>query len=366
MKSFCSCFDYTENLSLYIHVPFCTSKCSYCAFYSKPCCTEQEKQNYTDRIVSQIKELNSHMDKPYHTAFIGGGNPGCLSVKQLKEIAQSVCENGRPVEFTTEMNPESLSPGHFNLFEKYFTRLSMGVQSLSQRALVFLGRNSNLEETLKGLDLSQKLRRETGCILSYDLITCLPSWHDSKEDIRRIASEYDPEHISLYALTLEENTPLFKSKPILPDPDEQEVILSELWKVLETLGYEQYEVSNFAKPGFVCRHNSVYWDYNQYAGLGPGAASTGFRDGKAFRIEASRDIGLWQYDVFPLSDYETFEEFVIMGVRHLCGLDLERMKKQFGHDLCVVPEGFSVIDGFLVPDSYGLMTADYAASVMLS
>ncbi len=365
MNSFTDCFDFNKNLSLYIHVPFCTSKCSYCAFYSKSGCTEENKNIYTERVVKEIRNLNSSLKKPYYTAFIGGGNPGCLNVKQMAMIAEAVCEYGRPVEFTTEMNPENLSLQHFPLFENFFNRLSMGVQSLNERALSFLGRNSTLEQTLNGIALSQKLREKTGCILSYDLITCLPEWHDSERDIEKLITSYTPEHLSLYALTLEENTPLFKSKPILPDSDEQERILSLLWDKLQTYGFTQYEVSNFARDGKISLHNSVYWDYFQYSGIGPGATSTGFNNEKTFRIEATESIFDWNYEVSELTEQESFEEFVIMGLRHTKGLDLNRLKTEFGRSLKKIPEGFSIKDDYLVPDRYGLMTADYAASVLL-
>lgn len=365
MPLFTDCFDFNRQLSIYIHVPFCTKKCAYCAFFSKCSCTDDIKEKYTQRVVEEIKKLNSKKNGPYYTAFIGGGNPGCLSVGQLERIARTVCENGRPEEFTVEMNPENLCYNHFELFEKYFTRLSMGVQSLNERALNYLGRNSSLEETEKGIDLSLKLRDKTGCDLSYDLITCLPKWHDSSYDIKKLIDMCNPDHLSLYALTLEEGTPLFNKHDKLPNSDEQEMILSKHWKLLEESGYKQYEVSNFARNGKISLHNSVYWDYEQYAGIGPGASSTGFLNGKTFRIEANHEVVDWNYKVEELSNQEAFEEFVIMGLRHSKGLDISRMENVFNRKLKTVPKGFSIVKGFLVPDTYGLMTADYAASLLV-
>ena len=125
MESFLEAFDFSKETSLYIHVPFCTSKCSYCAFYSVPCVNRQSQMMaYVDRIVSEIEIVNSKMvHRPYKTAFIGGGNPGCLGPVLLGRIAEAVCSNGRPEEFSTEMNPESLSEDCFPLFGKYFTRM---------------------------------------------------------------------------------------------------------------------------------------------------------------------------------------------------------------------------------------------------
>lgn len=384
---FKDCFDFSEPLSLYIHIPFCKSKCSYCAFYSKPCAKSFEISDYTGRILSEIRGLTNEMGgRPFYTAYIGGGNPGVLSVEQLGGIAEEVCKNGRPVEFSVEMNPESISYGHFRLFESRFTRLSMGVQSLNERALKFLGRNSSLKETLKGLELSQELRNKTGCALNYDIISCLPEWHGTDNDIVKIVRDYAPEHISLYALTLEEGTPLFLQKPDLPDDDRQAVMLSEYRELLDEFGYEHYEVSNYAKRTGApaqnilaeqnksekntnrCLHNSVYWSYKQYAGIGASAASTGFKGSKAYRIEASSDLRNWKYSVNELGYTEKLEEFVLMGLRQKAGLSLERLKKEFGKRLCpekLMPAGYAIKGDYLVPEEEGFLTADNAAIVVL-
>ena len=179
---FTDSFDFSSDTSLYIHVPFCTSKCSYCAFYSVPGCHDEEMDAFTDKVVSEIEIINEKMGKKaYVTAFIGGGNPGCLGPERLGKIAEAVCRNGRPGEFSTEMNPESLNEAFFPLFENCFTRLSMGVQSLDSKALAFLGRNSDLDSTIRGLQLSQKLHSQFKTDLSYDLITCLGKWHVMNE-----------------------------------------------------------------------------------------------------------------------------------------------------------------------------------------
>ena len=380
--TFLDSFDFSKDLSLYIHVPFCISKCDYCAFYSVPCLSDEALDAYTARLVAEIDAASRRMDgRPFATAFIGGGNPGCLGPVRLGRIVKAVCANGRPSEFSTEMNPESLSEDYFPLFEQWLTRLSMGVQSLDPDALRFLGRNADLERTRRGLELSQKLKSVSGCALSYDLITCLGDWHDEISDVERITTCYPSDHLSVYALTLEEGTPLCRRKPDLPDSDRQYEILKGIWELLEKKGFEHYEVSNFARAGFRCEHNCRYWAYRQYLGLGPGAASTAFApDGRvsriSFRPSASDYAGGGLFDGFEkevLSDKEACEELVLMGMRYKGGLDLSRVEEFSGVSVERAIDsgfvgslgGFRLEGRFLVPDDDGLMLADSAASTLL-
>lgn len=378
MPSFLDSFDYSKDLSLYIHVPFCISKCAYCAFYSVAGCTDELMDAYVQRLVMEMDAVNARMEgRPYVTAFIGGGNPGCLGAERLGRIAEKVCANGRPAEFSTEMNPESLTRVFFPLFKSYFTRISMGVQSLDPQALRFLGRNTDLTLTVRGMELAQELRKESGCSLNYDLITCLGDWHDEMADVRQMVGRYHPDHLSVYALTLEDGTPLAKRKPELPDADAQYGILKGIWSYLADEGYEHYEVSNFARQGHRCRHNCRYWDYRQYLGLGPGAASTAFdKENNVTRHDFPHSVHSW-YKGLPfsgaqseeLTEQEACEELVLMGLRHKDGLDLDRVVEFFGDgaDPDHVMHAASDIPGFhteghkLVPDEDGLMTADAAA-----
>ena len=381
-NAFLDSFDFSKELSLYIHVPFCLSKCDYCAFYSVPRHSEEMLDAYTKKLISEIRFVNSRMNgRPYLTAFIGGGNPGCLGAMRLSGIVEAVCENGRPSEFSTEMNPESLTEDFFSLFGSYFTRLSMGVQSLDPHALAFLGRNADIEQTRRGLELSQKLKSLSGCDLSYDLITCLGPWHDELSDVSGITSGYPSDHLSVYALTLEEGTPLCRRKPDLPDSDRQYEILKGIWDYLEQKGFEHYEVSNFAKPGHWCIHNCRYWQYSQYLGLGPGAASTAFGvDGKVSRIGFNPSVSGYidtdsfsEYEKEVLSYKEACEELVLMGLRFKGGLDLSRVEEYVGFSVMEKLSssalkslaGFHLEGNFLVPDDEGLMTADAAAGTLL-
>lgn len=376
-NNFLDSFDFSRPTSLYIHVPFCSSKCLYCAFYSVPSCRDSQMDMYVEKLVSEINLVNERMGgNRYVSAFIGGGNPGFLGPKRLEYIAKAVCRNGRPYEFTTEMNPENLTEEFFYLFEKYFTRLSMGVQSINQKALTFLGRNSDLDSTLGGMKTAISMRRKAKCKLSFDLITCLGPKYDNLSDIISVATEFRPDHLSVYALTLEEGTPLYRKNPPLPNSDQQFKILTDISSVLTSLGYRHYEVSNYARLGSMCLHNILYWKYEQFVGLGPGASSTAFsKSGLATRhvFRPSLD-GYLSSDLFGcvetenLTKIETAEELILMGLRYYGGLNLNRLESLLGYTipdrvLNSIP-GFHVIDKsvrYLVPDEQGYMTSDAAA-----
>lgn len=367
MSTFLDSFDFKRQTSLYLHIPFCLSKCSYCAFYSKPGICSNEIESYVNALVTEIDQTVERLKKPFYTAFIGGGNPFCLSPDQLEKICTSVCRYGRPLEFTTEMNPESADDRYAYLFKRYFTRLSMGVQSLNSNALNFLGRNASLEQTLKGIEWAKKIENE-GTKVSFDMISCLGSFHDALSDVKNMVENFSPKHLSVYALTMEESTELYRRNVQLPDNDEQATILYGIWNYLKDKGFKHYEVSNFAQNGNESLHNMAYWDYQQYIGLGCAAASTGIKNGCYVRYTGERDFAKFAslkefscYEKESLSELEAFEEFVLMGVRHKKGLSLERLKKEFGKSLSVIPLGFSEKDGFLFPSDEGLMTSDAAA-----
>jgi len=377
-SNFYSCFDYSKPLSLYIHIPVCNAKCDYCAFYSVPKRKFEKTaiHAYAAQISEQIEQAAKLMDRPFYTAFIGGGNPGCLDIEDLEKICRAVCTNGRPEEFTTEINPESLTPGHEELFEKYLNRISMGVQSLDENALRYMGRNATLEQTRRGMKLACSIKEKTGCDLSFDMITCLPQFHNPVQDIQNLLDycTVQPDHLSVYALTPEEGTPFYRRlenrmTEKLPDSDAQARILTQIWDYLKNQGYGHYEVSNFAKNGHMSLHNSVYWNYGQYMGLGPGAHSRAFKDGCVTAFEVNGDIHTQSLQSTVLTQQEALEEFVIMGLRHKQGLDLERLEHEFGYDMRLLKDrilkGYSIRSGRLVPDDSGLLISDAAALEIL-
>ena len=195
--------------------------------------------------------------------------------------------------------------------------------------------------------------------------------------VGKLVENYPSDHLSVYALTLEEGTPLYKCRPHLPSEDEQYEILDRVWKYLSSQGYEHYEVSNFARDGKRCKHNCRYWAYEQYLGLGPAAASTAFsRDGSVHRFCFGSDVDsyvsgepLTGFETEDLDSREAVEELVLMGLRYKGGLDLGRLetmaRRSIDSSIFEGIRGFRVIGNSLVPDDTGLMTADAAASAIL-
>jgi len=324
--------DYSKDLSLYIHVPFCHSKCDYCAFYSigEKQCPKDAIAIYLDRLKATIKAITEDYTKPFYTIYIGGGNPGVLGYNTINDILSLAEKNGKPKEVTVELNPEDINED-IEVLAPYVTRISVGIQSLNERNLRTLGRNTSVETSLKALSILSKSSFD----FNADIMTAIPneSVDEALEDIEKI-SFFNPSHISLYCLTFEEGTPLIaREKPI--GEDKEADILSSCWKKLSALGYEHYEISNFARNGKVSLHNMVYWKLGQYIGLGPTAESSiGY-----FPIVSMRN----QEDIFSYIKDPAFscervdgqqveEEVLLTGLRLKSGIDKKEYKERFGID----------------------------------
>ena len=322
-------FDSQKGLSLYIHIPFCTRKCSYCAFYSLPSSkwviTPDE---YVYFIIEEIRKLSlPHLDSLY----IGGGNPGLVSTPDLIRLIDEASEKGRPEEITIEMNPEEVSYEKIEKLSGHVDRISIGVQSLNEKALRILGRNSTRKENIRALEILEK----SGVNYNADIMTAIPSMTvaDTINDIREVNS-YKPSHISFYCLTYEEGTPLYS---LLDERDEDYEYdsLQVGWKELRDLGYDHYEVSNFAKGGRYSRHNINYWHLNQYLGLGPGSESSlGYRDIYSAHVE--ENLSLYLKD--PSLRYEHLKkdecslEYIMVSLRTKWGIDKKELLERFSID----------------------------------
>ena len=162
------------ELSLYIHIPFCITKCAYCAFFSKAGENRAMMQAFTMKLLEELQQLTARRTQPYKTVFIGGGNPGCLEYQDLQAIVEVVCSHGKPDEFTIEINSESLREDLFPLFGQGITRLSIGLQSLQETHLKMLGRNASASENLRALQAALFIRKRYGTHLNFDLMTCIP------------------------------------------------------------------------------------------------------------------------------------------------------------------------------------------------
>lgn len=328
--------DLTKPVSLYIHVPFCTTKCGYCAFYSLPeaKCGKDDISSYMSVLTCQLEALTDELDFPFHTVYIGGGNPGLLGAENLSGILNLACRRGKSREVSMEINPETLDES-FSLLLDRLTRISIGIQSFDPDCLKILGRNATVSQCERALRLLQDFRSDSGLVFNADLMMNIPGQTRSSlfSGIERLAS-YSPEHISLYSLTFEEGTQLAKTQCPLGEDEEADNLL-RAWEKLESLGYEQYEVSAFARDGHYCMHNLVYWNLEQYIGLGPSAeSSTGWTSVISSRENEELESYLRNpsFNSIRLSLDETIEEYLMTRLRTKWGIDKAEFSSRFAKD----------------------------------
>ena len=264
--------------ALYLHVPFCHAKCAYCDFFSRACsptALEQQGVAYVERLCCQIDALGTAGALAgVRTVYIGGGTPTVLG-EGLVDIVCAVRRWADPIEFSVEANPESLDDAlAVALATAGVTRVSLGVHSLDDTELKRVGRIHTAAEALAAITRAKRC----GMDVSADLMCGLPgqttqSWSATLE--RLIAA--DPDHVSVYPLTVEEGTPLARAceadSSLEPDEDFQATCMEEAAYLLGKAGFARYEVASYARPGKECRHNEAYWTGLSYLGLGPAAAS---------------------------------------------------------------------------------------------
>ena len=355
-----------EEAALYLHVPFCRSKCPYCDFYSEPGgVTAELSRRYLEAVKAEVsrrkEEVSGYL---FVTFYAGGGTPSLLGPAFYEELLDFLSRelNFSPQELTLEANPEGLTLSLLKEFRRLFDRLSLGAQSLLDEGLLALGRRHTVEEVFRAVDLSREAGFEN---LSLDLIFAWPgeSLSAFARELKILAS-LSPEHVSCYELTLEPGTRFFRlhqeGRLRLP-PEEEVVAMHHLaHEFLGEAGFEHYEISNFARPGFRCRHNLFYWEVRPYLGLGPGAASylRGVRrkneEDLAAYLESLAGGGLPPAEEERLGPEERFREAVILGLRLLEGVDLGELERRFGFEprayygkrlLRLLEEGLLVLEG---------------------
>ncbi len=330
---------------LYLHIPFCRSKCNYCSFFSVRYSNELFKLYY-EALLREITFWGEKFrEKKFSSIYIGGGTPTIISQKYLGEIIQHIYKNfslDKGYEFTLEGNPDSLKDIEYlkDLKGLGVNRLSIGVQSLQDEYLRFLGRIHNSRDAILAIKLAQLAEFDN---INIDLIWGLPSqrvriW---LEDLKQVA-KMGITHISCYALTIEENTPLasllLQKRISLPDEKTLASLYLHGTDLLESMGFLQYEISNFAKLGFACRHNMGYWEGMEYLGLGPSAVSTI----EGMRWENPKNIRSYYTQVsngtigeekVKLTPQEQIREFIMLRLRTSRGLSLKEYTKKTGKNL---------------------------------
>ena len=278
-------------LGLYIHVPFCRSKCQYCDFYSLTAKDDKLMDNYLDAVCSHIRETGA-LAPGYKvdTVYFGGGTPSFFGADGLATILTTIRRNfdvDNNAEITVEVNPDSVSDKLLRrLWAEGFNRVSLGIQTDNDEILKKLGRPHTYAQAVTAF---QRIRKAGFRNVSVDLMYGLPGqtlrdWQETLDNVLRLM----PEHISCYGLKVEEGTPLYEYKDIagLPDDDLQADMYLAAVEMLRSRGYRQYEISNFARKGLYSRHNMKYWTGGEYLGFGPSASS----DFAGKRFTLARDL----------------------------------------------------------------------------
>jgi oxygen-independent coproporphyrinogen-3 oxidase len=329
-----------SDLGLYLHVPFCLKKCAYCSFYSLP--GRQDFHRYLAAVNKQFRQFSA--ERPLTSIFFGGGTPTMLPPEDLRLLLTACRQQFRcseNVEISIEVNPATVDLSALQTLQRAgWNRLSIGVQSFQDAELQRLGRPHSAADAIQTVTLA----RDAGFAnIGLDLMYGLPgqslsAWQATLVQVLRLA----PQHLSIYELTIEAGTPFARQQERgelpLPDEDTGLRMLETTGQMVSQAGFRRYEISNYAQPGYECRHNLNYWRNGDWIGLGPSAVSslagtrcTAVADVNEFcrRLEQGEDV--WQ-DRETLEPEAAFRETVVLGLRMTAGVSLLQLRRRFGID----------------------------------
>ncbi len=318
---------------IYIHIPFCKTKCPYCDFYSfKP--DETQKDSYLKAVLLCLKKYKSQIKDEVDTIYFGGGTPSFFGGERISEVITYIRNNYTLVnpEITVECNPSSVDEKLVRQLKNAgVNRISMGMQSAVDKERRALGRLSGKEKIKSCVEL---FKGEGIDNISLDLMLGVP--HQTTESIDESIDfilSCDIKHISAYMLKIEEDTPFYKMQSSLSLPDEDTVCELYLHTVerLKKEGLMQYEISNFSKAGYESRHNLKYWHCEEYLGIGPSAHS--FLDGKRFYFDRDFEAFLSCPEAVPDGEGGSEEEYIMLALRLSEGLQNKKYKERFGKDI---------------------------------
>ena len=332
--------EQNKKIELYVHIPFCVKKCDYCDFLSAPAGRDTQEQ-YVQALLHEIQTEGGRRKEPVASVFIGGGTPSILEADLLEKILKALYRCfyiEKEAEVTMEANPGTLTLEKLRICrENGVNRLSLGLQSPDDTELASLGRIHDYQQFLE----SYQMARETGFHnVNVDLMFGIPGQtRDGWEKSLRIVAALNPEHISAYSLIIEEGTPFAARNLKLPDEDTEYQMYEDTARILGEYGFEQYEISNYARGGKACIHNIGYWTGVSYLGLGLGAAS--LMDGCRFTnitsleryTTASRKPDFpdnIRKDLIKLTRQEQMEEFMFLGLRLRSGISKAEFAQRFG------------------------------------
>lgn len=355
---------------LYIHIPFCDSKCDYCAFYSETASTKELKQTFLQKLSDDLSKQSAELQN-LKTIFIGGGTPSALSVQELEQLFNSLSKHidlKSLSEFSIENNPESLSEEKIALYSKFHVnRISIGVQSFNPEFRKTIGRKAsaqNIEQLITQL-INHGIRN-----INLDLIYGIPGQKlsDWLNDLTQ-AAKLPISHISAYSLTIEEGAQLAKDKTVVNDDEAVEMQLEGI-EFLKKNGFNRYEISNYCRDGKKCLHNDGIWHGETYLGLGANAASfDGIHRFQQLELPDWLDGEPPTFDI--ISPIERAKELFVIGLRTTNGWQIDRFEQvsNLPLDNLYLTELESLIrDKFLkkeqnriFPTAKGLLYADYVA-----
>ncbi|MCM1252257.1 MAG: radical SAM family heme chaperone HemW [Clostridium sp.] len=374
-----------RDLSLYLHIPFCVGKCRYCDFLSYPA-AETEKEDYITLLLSEIeKRAFSYKEHRVISVFIGGGTPSVLKLNAVERLIEKLKLNytfSENPEITIEMNPDSVTAEKLAEYHRAgVNRLSIGLQSADDKELKMLGRPHDYAAFCKAYEMARAAGFQN---INIDVMSAIPgqTLPVYQKTLERVLA-YQPEHISAYSMILEEGTWFYEHQEELPflTEDEDRELYQLTGEMLASFGYNRYEISNYAKPGYECIHNQVYWQRGDYVGFGLGAASMV----EDVRWNNKRTYAEYAYAVehFPggmndntqyLTREEQIEEFMFLGLRLVKGVRKSDFYHKFGVSIESVygellkkleREGLLMVNDFISLTPYGMDISNYVMAQFL-
>ena len=333
-----------DKISLYIHIPFCAQKCLYCDFPSFAR-KDHLRKAYIEALNKEIINLREkHNNLEINTIFIGGGTPSVLESNELECLLKEIAKlnMAKDIEYSMECNPGNLTEEKLEVMKKYgVNRISMGLQAKQDNLLKGLGRIHNYKTFKENFLLAKKVGFNN---INVDLMFGLPNQrlNEWEETLREIIS-LEPAHISAYSLIIEEGTAFYNlyenDKLKLPTEEEERKMYHLAKKILEENGFNQYEISNYAKERKECRHNLAYWNMDNWIGVGSAAAS--YINGKRIKnissveeyINSINEKGEAVEEIINNSKNDNMEEFMFMGLRKINGIDENEFKNRFSMNI---------------------------------
>lgn len=333
-----------KKLGIYIHIPFCVRKCQYCDFLSFPLAEYKEiKESYLEALLDEITKSKQELSMyEADTVFFGGGTPSLLKGEEIERILNALRETIRmvdDVEITIEANPGTVDEEKLLWYKKAgVNRLSFGLQSANDEELKLLGRVHTYARFEESMILARKCGFDN---INIDIMSALPyqtleTYHNTLKQVLKVK----PEHISAYSLIVEEGTPFYerfgddKGEETLPDEETDRQMYEDTLLYLQEEGYHRYEISNYAKEGYECRHNLKYWTLSDYAGFGLGSASlignSRIKNTEQMHIYLDTSRRKEQRQIEILSEDDRMEEFMFLGLRTMQGVSKEMFYVKFG------------------------------------